>query len=53
MDKYDTSYNDPYCYSRTSVLINKLNITDFDKLEKAEREITAHFVKNIQYQKPP
>ena len=53
MDKYDTSYNDPYCYSGTSVLKNKLNIRNFDELEKAEREITAYSLKYIQYQKPP
>ena len=53
MDKYDTSYNDPYCYSDTSVLINKLNIRDFDELENAEREITVYSLKDIQYQKPP
>jgi len=53
VDKYDTSYNDPYCYSGTSVLKNKLNIRNFDELENAEREITAYSLKYIQYQKPP
>jgi len=46
MDKYDTSYNDPYCYSDTSVLINKLNIRDFDELENAERLWKIFNIKN-------
>jgi len=50
MDKYDTSYNDPYCYSETTVLRNKLNIRDFDELENAEREITAFTISLVTYE---
>jgi len=53
MDKYDTSYNDPYCYDGTFVLKNKLKIKDFDELETAEREITAYSLKDIEYQDAP
>lgn len=53
MDKYDVSYNDPYCYIGTPVLKNKLNIKNFDDLEKAEREISAYAMQDIKYQNPP
>lgn len=53
MDKYDTSHKDPYCYSKTSILLNKLNIKDFKNLENAERELTAYSMQNIKYEKPP
>ena len=39
-DKYGVS-QDPACYINSSILINILNITDADKLEGAEQEITA------------
>lgn len=53
MDKYDTSYNDPYCYDGTFVLKNKLNIRDFREFEDAERDITAYTIKLVEYKKPP
>ncbi|WP_428354441.1 putative adenosine monophosphate-protein transferase Fic [Methyloprofundus sp.] len=52
MDKYD-SVNDRYCYLGTSVLKNKLNIKDENKLENAEREITNLTIDNVKYQSPP
>ena len=45
MDKYD-SVNDRYWYSGTSLLKNKLNIKDENKLENAEREITDLTIDN-------
>ena len=53
MDKYDTSYNDYYCYSGTSVLKNRLNIRDFKEFEDAEREITAFTISLVEYREPP
>jgi addiction module RelB/DinJ family antitoxin len=43
VSKYDYGYHSPdsYCYPNTSVLINKLNITDGATLHEAERRITA------------
>ena len=38
---YEFEQDSMYCYSGSSVLKNKLNITDGDKLEEAERNITA------------
>lgn len=38
---------------RTSVLKNKLNIKDENKLENAEREITDLTINNVKYQAPP
>lgn len=35
--RYD-SFDDPYCYSGTSVLKNKLNLRDYDELEAFEHE---------------
>jgi len=52
MDKYDAA-NDHYCYLGTSVLVNKLNITDESVLEDAERDITNSTISNIEYQAPP
>ncbi len=48
MDKYDTS-NDHYCRAGTTTLKNKLDIRDIDKLEEAERDITALMIKNISF----
>ncbi|WP_444935312.1 putative adenosine monophosphate-protein transferase Fic [Microbulbifer sp. JMSA004] len=52
MDKYDAT-NDHYCYQGTSVLKNKLNIQKMDKLEQAEREISALTVKRVRFRPPP
>ena len=52
MDKYDAT-NDHYCYPGTSILINKLNITDENVLENAERDITNQTINDISYQAPP
>ncbi|WP_175492227.1 Fic family protein [Nitrosomonas sp. Nm34] len=52
MDKYDAG-NDYYCYPDTSVLKNKLGITDEKVLEEAEREITAISINYIKYNDPP
>lgn len=51
MDKYDAA-NDPYCYSGTTMLENKFNITDTDELEQAEREITRITIHKIIYLPP-
>ncbi len=48
MDKYDAS-NDHYCYAKTITLKNRLNIRDMDKLEEAEKEITALMIKNVSF----
>lgn len=52
MDKYDVS-NDQYCYDGTSVLVNKLGITDMSMLEEAEREITRVAIQVVTYKAPP
>ncbi|CAI8748484.1 putative adenosine monophosphate-protein transferase Fic [Pseudomonas chlororaphis] len=52
MDKYDAS-NDHYCYPKSSVLKNKLNIQDMEALEAAEREITAVTLDGVEYVAPP
>lgn len=52
MDKYD-ALNDHYCYKGIATLKNKLNIDDMNKLEGAEREITALTIRNIVFQHPP
>ncbi len=51
MDKYNES--DRYCYDKTSVLKNKLNIENENSLEEAERDITAKTSENIEYKAPP
>ncbi len=38
---------DPYVYKGTNVLINKLNIKDYDQLEFVEKEITTVRLKDI------
>lgn len=52
MDKYDAA-NDHYCYPGTNILKNKLNIREMDKLERAERDITAITVRKIKFSHPP
>ncbi|MGZ8173572.1 Fic/DOC family protein [Methylobacter sp.] len=52
MDKYDVG-NDHYCYPNTTVLKNKLGITDERTFEEAEREITKISAYNIKDAKPP
>ncbi len=52
MDKYD-ALNDHYCYEGTATLKNKLDIRDLNKLEEAEREITALAVRKVVFQYPP
>lgn len=51
MDKYDAS-NDHYCYTGTTTLKNRLDIRGMDKLEEAERDITALMINKISF-KPP
>ncbi len=50
--KYGTD-NDPYCYSGTQVLINKLDIEDETILEEAEKEITLFSAEEIEFTLPP
>ncbi|MCH5149401.1 MAG: Fic family protein [Spirochaetales bacterium] len=38
---YQYEYDEQYCYPQSSVLKNKLNITQQNKLDEAERQITA------------
>lgn len=38
---YDYEWDKEYCYPESKVLINKLNIEDLEKLNIAEKEITA------------
>ena len=38
---FQCEYDEQYCYPNSSVLKNKLNITQQDKLDEAERQITA------------
>lgn len=52
MDKYDAS-GDHYCYPRTSVLKNILDLRDLDTLEAAEREITEIQIGKVVYSTPP
>lgn len=52
MDKYDAA-NDHYCYEGSATLKNKLDITDINVLEKAEREITAYTSQSIVFQHSP
>lgn len=51
-DKYGTG-QDPYCYKNSSVLINKLNLTDNSRLQAAEAEITMAAARGIPFDKPP
>ena len=48
-DKYKYTYeNDSeYCYPNTSILKNKLNITNDDDLYKAEMELVAYSITNL------
>ncbi len=49
-DEYDYSFHadEKYCYPDSTVLKNKLNITDKTKLSEAEREITAIRIAGIE-----
>ena len=38
---YEYEWDREYCYPNSNVLINKLNITDHDTLNSAERELTS------------
>lgn len=46
MDKQN-NMKDPYVYKGTNVLINTLNIKDYDSLEFVEKEITTVRLKDI------
>ena len=52
LDKYGVG-QDPYCYSGSNVLINKLNITDEIDLENAERDLTQIAAETIEFSPPP
>lgn len=52
LDKYGTG-DDPYCYLGGSVLQNLLNIEDDKELAKAEAELTALAVEEIEFNLPP
>lgn len=52
VDKYGTG-QDPYCYPRTRILRNLLNIKDEVTLEEAEREITELAASDISFSDPP
>ena len=52
MDKYDSAH-DHYCYAGSATLKNKLNIRDINRLEAAEREITALTIAKISFRSPP
>ncbi|KJG09468.1 putative adenosine monophosphate-protein transferase Fic [Photobacterium kishitanii] len=51
-DKYGTT-QDPYTYPNSTVLVNKLNITNEDVLEAAERDLTTLAAMYIEFQLPP
>ncbi|MDX7986921.1 cell filamentation protein Fic [Xenorhabdus sp. 12] len=53
MDKYLTTYGDPYCYKGTNVLINLFNIQDITILEGLESELTAKASEQINFRDPP
>ncbi|WP_434341483.1 putative adenosine monophosphate-protein transferase Fic [Motilimonas cestriensis] len=52
IDKYGTT-QDPYTYDNSTVLVNKLNITDEVVLEAAERDLTTLAAMYIEFQLPP
>lgn len=52
MDRYDAAL-DHYCYPGTDVLKNELGIQDAERLEEAERKITAKTSERIRYRPPP
>ncbi|OEE62786.1 cell filamentation protein Fic [Enterovibrio norvegicus FF-33] len=51
-DKYGVA-QDKYCYADSDVLINLLNIRDFDDLAEAESEFTAERYRTYQSKKKP
>ncbi|WP_447956067.1 putative adenosine monophosphate-protein transferase Fic [Vreelandella sp. EE7] len=52
MDKYGTG-QDPYCYTGTGVLRNKLEIIDAEELEAAELELSLINADSIELSSPP
>ncbi len=53
IDDYYTEIKDTkYCYPNSSVLINKLNITDQKAFESAERDIVGFNLLDIRYMNP-
>lgn len=48
-----TANTDTYCYHKSNVLMNKLNITNNDMLEKAELEITSYKASEVEFSPPP
>ena len=52
MDKYGTG-QDPYTYPNSSTLINKLNISDPDELNRAEAQLSTLALQDIEFQLPP
>lgn len=52
LDKYGAGH-DPYCYSDSPVLVNRLGIKDSDELENAERQLSRIAAAKIQFQLPP
>ncbi|MFV0889030.1 Fic/DOC family protein [Metapseudomonas otitidis] len=52
VDKYGVG-QDPYCYPGTSVLRNRLGLTDGDALSEAERTLSSIAASNIEFIAPP
>lgn len=53
MDKYSASGDKIYCYPKTNILKNKLNIKDADILSEAERDFSELAISQIEYADPP
>lgn len=53
MDKYSASGDEIYCYPKTNILKNKLNIKDVDILSEAERDFSELAISQIEYADPP
>ncbi|MDD9197592.1 cell filamentation protein Fic, partial [Aliivibrio sp. S3MY1] len=51
-DKYGTT-QDPYTYENSTVLVNKLNISNEAVLEAAERDLTTLAAMYVEFQLPP
>ena len=52
MDKYSASGDKIYCYPKTNILKNKLNIKDADILSEAERDFSELAISQIEYAAP-
>ena len=52
MDKYGVG-QDTYCYPQSSVLRNRLGITDSTRLSEAERDLSTLAANEIDFQPPP